>query len=144
MTDRRYLDDPGARRRRNWRIALAIVVSLALFVALLLFAVTTLTRPVVDAGDSFMTALKSGDFPRAYALAAPELQRELGSAQRLGAGVEPERPAEWGWSSRSIRNGTGRVSGAYTRLDGVPRRALLVMRKVDGEWRITAFRFGPD
>jgi len=144
MTDRNYLADPGARRRRNIRIALVIVASLTLFVGMLFFAVTTLTRPVVDAGDSFMTALKTGDFPRAYALAAPELQRELGSAQKLGAGVEPERPADWSWSSRSIRNGTGRVSGAYTRRDGVPRRALLVMRKVDGEWRITAFRLGPD
>lgn len=144
MTDKPYLHDPRLRRRRNLRIALIVVGSLALFVAVLAFGVMTLTRPVVDAGDTFMTALKQGDFPRAYALAAPELQRELGSAQDLAKRAEPERPASWGWSSRSIRNATGRVSGGYTRLDGVPRRAELVMRKVDGEWRVTAFRLGPE
>jgi len=144
MTDKDYVGDPKARRRRNLRIAALIVGSLALFIAVVAFAVMTLTRPVVDAGDAFMTALKQGDFPQAYALTAPELQRELGTAQDLAKRAEPERPAEWSWSSRSIRNGTGRVSGGYTRLDGVPRRAELVMRKVDDEWRITAFRLGPE
>ena len=143
MTDSRA-DVSGLRSPRNRRIVLMIVAGIALFVAALFLVVARLTQPVVDVGDSFMTALNEGDFPRAYALATPELQRELGSAQQLGASAEPERPAEWSWSSRSIRNSTGRVSGAYTRLDGAPRRAELVMRKVDGEWRITAFRLGPE
>jgi hypothetical protein len=144
MTDRSYANEPGLRRRRNLRIALAIVGALALFVAVLLFGVMSLTRPVVDVGDGFMTALKQGDFPRAYALATPELQRELGSAEDFAKRAGPERPATWSWSSRSIRNGTGRVSGAYTALDGRPSRAELVLHRVDGEWRVTAFRLSPD
>jgi hypothetical protein len=144
MTDRPYQDDPGLRRRRNLRIVLAIVGALTLFVAVLVFGVMTLTRPVVDAGDSFMTALRQGDFPRAYALTTPELQRELGSAEIFAKRAEPERPATWSWSSRSIRNGTGRVGGAYTRVDGRAGRAEVVLLRVDGEWRVTAFRLVPD
>ena len=144
MTDRHYVDDPRLRRRRNLRIVLAIVASVALFVAVLWFSVSALTRPVVDAGDNFMAALKQGDFPRAYALATPELQRELGSPDDFAGLAGRGRPADWGWSSRSIRNSTGRVSGAYTALDGRRGRAELVLRKVDGAWRITAFRFSPE
>jgi uncharacterized protein DUF4864 len=144
MTDKPYLHDPRLRRRRNLRIALLVAVALALFVAVLLFFVMTLTRPVVDVGDRFMTALKEGDFPRAYALATPALQRELGSAEDFAKRAGPERPASWSWSSRSIRNDTGRVSGAYTARDGRPSRAELVFHWVDGEWRVTAFRLGPD
>ncbi|MEA3030885.1 MAG: hypothetical protein QOJ53_1699 [Sphingomonadales bacterium] len=144
MSDRPYAHEPGLRRRRNLRIALLVVGALALFVTVLVFGVMSLTRPVVDAGDSFMTALKESDFPRAYALATPELQRELGSVEVFAKRAGPERPATWSWSSRSIRNGTGRVGGAYTRFDGRAGRAEVVLHRVDGQWRVTAFRLAPD
>jgi hypothetical protein len=131
MTDRAYSGDAPLRRKRNLRIAALIVLAVALFVAVLWFSVSALTRPVVEAGDGFMGALEQGDFPRAYAMTAPDLQRELGSAERS-------------WTSRSIRNGTGRVSGPYTSLEGRPSRAELVMTRVDGAWRITGFRLSPE
>jgi hypothetical protein len=104
------------------------------------FLVMRLTQPVVDVADAFMGALRDGDNNRAFQIAAPPLQRELGSAEQLGASIGAYRPQDWSWSSRSIRNDRGNVSGSVTYQGGRTGTAQIRMSQVDGEWRVTAYR----
>ena len=102
-----------------------------------------LTRPVVTASDGFMTALKDGDFEAAYAMGTPALQQELGSGQRIGELFAVARPVSWSWSSRSIRNGTGRVSGSVTYSTGSNGDVAIYLLPEGDVWKISGFRMNP-
>ena len=128
-------------RRRVWLFILIGVVAIAVLTAAILFLVTSLTRPVVDAGDAFMTALKDGDFGRASGLTTPALQRETGGAEGFARGIGVYRPASWSWSQRSIRNGVGRVSGSVTYQNGANGSVRLTMSQIDDRWRVEGYSF---
>lgn len=105
--------------------------------------VMSLTRPVVTASDTFMTALKDGNFDGAYAMGTPALQQELGSGKRIGEMFAVARPVSWSWSSRSIRNGSGHVSGSVTYSTGSNGDvAIFLLPEGDG-WKISGFRMNP-
>lgn len=129
------------RRWRVWHFILIGVVAVVVMVAAIVFLVTSLTRPAVDAADTFMTALKDGDFGRASSHTTPALQQETGGAEGFARGSAAYRPATWSWSQRSIRNGIGRVSGSVTYRDGASGSVRLTMRQVDDAWRIEGFSF---
>ena len=135
--------DEGAPKRR-WGLkhfAAFGCLGLIASVAIIFFFVFWLTRPIVDGADAFMGALKDGRYEQAYERAAPSLQQELGSAATFGAGIGRYRPREWSWSSRSMRNSVGNVSGGVTWQDGRSGTAEIQLNQVDGEWRVVAFRF---
>ncbi|MEA3013673.1 MAG: hypothetical protein QOD42_2218 [Sphingomonadales bacterium] len=96
---------------------------------------------MVAAADTFMGALRDGDYSRAFSQSAPALQRELGGAQGYGSGIGPYRPATWSWSQRSIRNGIGRVSGSVTYQDGARGSVRLTMRQLNDRWRVEGYSF---
>ena len=129
------------RRRRVWLFILIGVVAVAALAAAIFFLVISLTRPVVDAADAFMTALKDGDFGRAARQTTPALQRETGGAEGFARGIGVYRPATWSWSQRSIRNGIGRVSGSVTYQNGANGSVRLTMRQIDDRWRVEGYSF---
>jgi hypothetical protein len=129
------------RRWRVWHFILIGLLGVALLAAGIFFLVASLTRPVVDAADAFMTALKDGDFGRASSQSTPALQREVGGAEGYGRGIGAYRPATWSWSQRSIRNGIGRVSGSVTYQDGRSGSVALTMRQADDSWRVEGYSF---
>lgn len=136
--DRTAISAPKPR----WKLFLGLgCLGLIAFVAILLTFVFTLTRPVVDGADAFMGALRDGRHEQAYALAAPSLQQELGDADKFGGGIGMYRPREWSWSSRSLRNNVGNVSGGVTWQNGNSGTAEIQLNQVNGEWRVVAFRF---
>jgi hypothetical protein len=120
-----------------------LAVVIVAFIAILIFVIGLFTQPVVTVGDDFMTALKTGDYAHAYALCSPDLQEELGSASALGTMAQGYQPAQWNWSSRSIRNGVGRLDGSFTYVGGKSGTAHLTLASVDNGWRITSFRLNP-
>jgi hypothetical protein len=136
-----------ARTRRRWLIwaialgALAAVIIIGISGIVLL--VNALTQPVVDAGDNFMTALKTGNYAQAYDLSSPALQKELGSVARLATLADNYRPARWNWTSRSIRNGVGALYGSMTYADGKPGSVHLQLTQVGNDWKIVAFQLTP-
>lgn len=136
------MTDPSSAARRfgPGKIIAIVLAALAIFGVTLFFILKTALGPLVDAGDSFMGALRDGDYEQARTLAAPELQRMLG-IQELTATGTAYRPSTWSWSQRSDRNGTGYLSGSVTYRAGNEGTAELRLTKVDGAWRVTAFRF---
>jgi hypothetical protein len=134
----------GLPRWALWTLVLglfgAVIVS---FVFVLILVIGTLTQPVVTAGDGFMAALHNGDYAQAYAACTPELQQQLGSAAQIGTLAAGRRPATWTWTSRSIRNGVGRLDGPFTYTDGKPGTAHLTFREVDSAWKLTRFALNP-
>jgi hypothetical protein len=136
--------DQPRRGWKNWYLIPIGCLGLIALIAALVFFVFAVTRPVVDAGDSFMTALKAGDNTAAYALASPSLQRELGSAENLGKMAGTYRPSTWSWSGRHIENGTGRVEGTVTFADGRSGHVRIVLLQSGGGWKVSAFQLNPD
>jgi len=135
-------DANGRKRRwRAWHFVLIGLLGAVVLAAAIFFLVSSLTRPVVDAADHFMTPLKDGDFGRAASQSTPALQREMGGAEGYGRGIGAYRPATWSWSQRSIRNGIGRVSGSVTYQDGASGSVRLIMHQVDDAWRVEGYSF---
>ena len=129
------------RRRFNpWLLVPIILGALTVFGLALLLILRSALGPVVTAGDTFMGALRDGNYAQAYAEAAPELRQALGSAGRLGATAADYRPTSWSWSQRSVRNGPGYLSGSASWRSGNAGTAELRLVEVDGQWRVTAFR----
>jgi hypothetical protein len=136
------LDTTAPKRRwRAWHFILIGVLAVAALAAAIFTLVFSLTGPVVAAADSFMGALRDGDYSRAFSQSAPALQRELGDAQGYARGIGRYRPASWSWSQRSIRNGVGRVSGSVTYRNGANGSVQLTMSQIDDRWRVEGYSF---
>jgi hypothetical protein len=131
------------RRWRLWHIIAAAILGVAILAGGIVALAMSLTRPVVTASDTFMTALKDGDFHAAYAMGTPELRRELGSPERLGAMFVQARPATWSWSSRRIRNGAGSVSGSVAYSSGGESDVAIFLVAEGDDWKISGFRMNP-
>ena len=86
-----------------------------------------------------MSALKTGNYADAYALCTPDLQKQLGSASRIASLSQNHRPAQWSWSSRSVRNGVGYLDGPFTYTDGKAGNAHLVLHQVGKDWKLSSF-----
>ena len=139
MTD---LHSIAPRRRFGARRIIFIVLAgLAIFGVALFFILKSALGPVIDAGDAFMGALRDHNDSQAYSIVAPELQRRLGSVGGLTVTVDAYRPSQWSWSTRAVRNGIGDLSGSVTYQGGNSGTAELSLSKIDGSWRVTAFRF---
>jgi hypothetical protein len=138
---------PLASPRRRWLLWVVGLGSLAAivvaFIVILLLVLGSALQPVVTAGDNFMTALKTGDYAQAYALCTPDLQKELGSVAGTAALVQGHQPANWNWSSRSVRNGAGYLDGSLTYANGRTGTVHLVLNQVGKDWKIVSFRLNP-
>ena len=137
------LADP-ARRTMLWAVGLGgLALIVIAFVAGLIWLTTSLTQPVVDVGDSFLTAVQTGHDAAAYALCTPALQQRLGGAPGLTRLVAAFRPGQWSWSSRAVRNGAGFLDGAVTFVDGRAGTVHLTLQQVAGAWRVDALNLTP-
>jgi len=128
------------RRRLGLKIAIAVIVGLAVLGTALFVILKGALGPLVESGDGFMGALRDGNYMQAYSQATPDLQQALGSPEGLGATVAIYRPASWSWSQRSVRNGGGYLTGNVTYRTGNSGTASLRFIQVDGQWRVTAFQ----
>lgn len=102
-----------------------------------------LTQPAADTGGDFMTALREGNFARAYGLCHPNLQAELGSAEGLAELIVSNRvePVDWDFSSRDVSGDNAELSGSVT-FSGDRQGALqLVMVKSGDSWSVAGFNF---
>ncbi|MCX7839135.1 MAG: hypothetical protein N2559_06720 [Anaerolineae bacterium] len=100
------------------------------------------TQPIINAGDSFMTALKNEDYTSAYNLCTPALQQELRNPQGLANLIRNAnvRPIQWSYSSRNVSNDQGQLEGSVTFVGNREGTVQLVLTQVGGTWKIAGFR----
>ncbi len=99
------------------------------------------TQPAAQAGENFMSALKAGDYSKAYDLCAPDLQSELKDVQGLetmitGGNVQPSK---WNFTSRNVNNDTAQVEGNVTFTGDRSGTVSLVLNKMGNDWKVTGF-----
>lgn len=100
-----------------------------------------LTGPAAEVGESFMAALRDGDYTTAYNLCDPALQVELGSVEGLQSLVEAgsATPASWSFSSRQVNGNNATLSGDMTFENGQSGQVDLTLINSDGSWLLTSF-----
>ena len=124
---------------------LGLILGAVFIVGFLLstLVINPLTQPVVTTGDSFLTALRVDNYDQAYSLCMPELQHEVGGAGGLEKMFKTNEPAQWNWTSRSIRNGAGYLGGSLTFADGTKGTVQLTLTQVGNKWKIVSFSIDP-
>jgi hypothetical protein len=83
-----------------------------------------------------MAALRDGNYSRAFDLSSPDLQDEVGDASGLEAALSAKQPATWTFTSRSISNNNGQLSGTATYKDGTSGTVDMALSKFDNAWKV--------
>ena len=127
----------------------AVLLALCLLCGLIIGAVTLFpivlgfgaTQPAADAGEAFMTALKSGSYPQAYGMCAPALQQELKSPQGLQQLVTNGKvqPASWSFSSRNVNGNSAQLDGTATFANGTQGTVRIVLAQNGSVWQVVGF-----
>jgi hypothetical protein len=119
------------------------IVSCVIFAGGLFATIMGATQPVVDASDSFLNALKDGNYERAYALSSPSLQQELQNPQGFQRilGINRLPLKSWTYTNRSINNQQGQVVGNGELDDGRTVAITLQLVQTGGEWKVSSFNF---
>lgn len=94
------------------------------------------TQPVANAGEAYMTALRDGDYSKAFDLSSTALQQEVGNAQGLQTGLSSKQPARWSFTSRNVSNNQGNLSGTTTYKDGTSGTVDMVLTQVGNDWKV--------
>jgi hypothetical protein len=115
------------------------LIACIVFVVVLVSFVFAVTQPVVDASNAYLQAIQDGQLEDAYAMFAPSLQDELAYDDFVAIFGDSALDS-WTVNQRSIENGIGKMSGSLT-VDDESLSYELYSREIDGEWRITGYRF---
>ena len=131
---------PPPRRRSPLMIIGIIVLALAALCGgggyLLFNTVMNVTKPVADAGDAYMAALRDGDFIRAYDMSGSALQQEVGDAEGLQAAMGDRQLASWSFTKRAIENNQGTLSGTTTYTNGETGTLDMTLTQEGNEWKV--------
>ncbi len=107
-----------------------------------IFAVFNTVKPLTDTSNDFMTALRDGNYGKAYDLCGPDLQKEVGGSadglqQMIVSGNV--KPASWNFNSFNMSGSNGQVGGDVTFTGNRPGTASIVLAQVGGQWKIVGF-----
>ena len=94
-----------------------------------------------EPANLFMHALEDRDTETAFALLSSGTQSEWGSPAYMLEFIP--QPEDWQFSSFSIRNGLGTISGTVQFEDGSSDTLQIRMINQDG-WKITGINFGEE
>lgn len=127
---------------KSLKIALLVVLALAVSCGGILALTLSLTKGLVEAADGFFLAVKEDDLARARGFLAEEFRAST-SDEELRAYLGRSaltRFREASWSSRSIQNDRGRLEGSVETEDGGSIPIELALVKERGVWKIYALR----
>ncbi len=99
------------------------------------------TQPAATVGDSFMGALRDGNYAKAFELCSEDLQKELDSAASLETRIKDGNVevVDWHLTSRSVTNDQAELSGDVTFTGDRTGTVSLVAQKIGSDWRIAGF-----
>lgn len=103
------------------------------------------TQPAANTADAFMSALQQGNYAQAYALCAPALQQELGTADDLQTLIENAqvKPAKWTFNSREVSGNEGQVEGNVTFQDNRTGAVRITLQSSGNVWQVIGFDLKP-
>lgn len=114
-----------------------VVVGLVLLVSL---SACSSLGDVSDLGNSFMSALSTGDNATSYQMLHADVQEEVGGEAGWADWTSIRNFEKWKFNSTSVENNTAQLEGT-AELDGVTYDVVLVFDKVDDAWKITGISF---
>ncbi|MCC7445834.1 MAG: hypothetical protein IT324_00385 [Anaerolineae bacterium] len=103
-------------------------------------------KPITDASEGFMNALKTGDYNTAYNLLTPDVQTEVGgNANGLKSLIESNnsQPVSWSFSNVSVNNDRADFSGSVTFTGNRSGTGSLVLMKSGDAWKVAGFDLKP-
>lgn len=136
---------------RGWLIACVIagVVGLVLLVVCMggvffIRGIVTITQPVVDASDEFLTLLGQGKVAEAYAATADGFRYQQDEAS-FTAAVKQLGLTGYSssfWNSREVKNWEGSVEGVITTRTGDTKPTSIRLIQERGKWKVVGVRYG--
>jgi hypothetical protein len=131
-----------ARRRSPWLFIGCGALLLLLLVCggggLLFYnGIQSATQPVANAGDAFMSALRDGDYSKAFALCTAAVQQEVTDAKGLEDVFGQYQPTSWNFTGRSIENNTGKLDGTVKYKTGESGTVHLEFENVGNAWKVS-------
>ena len=100
-------------------------------------------KPVIDAGNAYLQAIKDGDYAGAAAMETDTFRNSDGSAEDLSVIFGENKPDSWNINSFNIQNSNGTASGTMTDQAGQTRNIEIYMVKEGDDWKITGFDIAP-
>ena len=144
-----YGPPPAAPRGRPrwllWVLGLVVllIVGCAVFFISIFSVVNGALGPVTTAGDSFMGALRDGNYSQAFDLCTPDLQRAVVDVAGLQAKIEQNKkqPKSWNFNSRNQNNSQASFTGTATYADGSNGNVSLNFIQAGNVWKVDGFDF---
>ncbi len=99
------------------------------------------TQPAAQAGENFMSALKAGDYSKAFDLCDPALQSELKDVQGLETMITNGnvQPNSWKFTSRNVDNSSAKLEGSATFTGDRAGTVSLELNKTGNDWKVIGF-----
>lgn len=123
-------------------IALGFCLCVIVMAAGVFLFASGLTQPAATVGEEFMTALKDGDYQKAFSLCSPALQRELGgNATGLERLIKNGRvePTTWTFTSRDVEGDTAELNGSASFTGNRKGTVRVTLGQDGGKWRVIGF-----
>ena len=139
---------------RNILIVVAVLVIGCVVCAGAAFALTggailtvfNAVKPITDASEGFMNALKTGNYDTAYALLSSDVQTEVGgNADGLKKLIEANntQPVSWSFTNANVTNDRADFSGSVTFTGNRTGTGSLVLMKSGDAWKVAGFNLKP-
>ncbi|EKD88888.1 MAG: hypothetical protein ACD_34C00285G0001 [uncultured bacterium] len=122
------------------RVAILMVISIILIMALSACGVVKDVAAVNDLGKGLMTALRDGDTAGSWDMLTTAVQDEVGSTDAWADFVYPRNFSNWNFTNTQVENNSAQMDGEAT-LGEETYTVLLVFDKVDDEWKISGINF---
>lgn len=122
------------------RVAILMMVSVVLIMALSACGAVKDVGTVNDLGKGFMTALRDGDAAGSWEMITTDVQEEVGGADAWAEFVYPRNFSNWDFSNTQVENDLAQMDGEAT-LGEETYTVVLIFDKVDDSWKISGINF---
>jgi hypothetical protein len=122
------------------RIAILMVVSVVLVMALSACGAVKDVATVNDLGKSFMTALRDGDTSSSWDMLTTAVQTEVGGTDAWVEFVTPRNFSDWTFTNTQVENSTAQMDGEAT-LGAETYTVVLIFDKESETWKLSGINF---
>lgn len=122
------------------KVAILIVVSIVVIMALSACGAVKDVGTVNDLGKGFMTALRDGDASGSWDMLTTAVQDEVGGTDAWGEFVTPRNFSNWNFTSTNVQNNSAEMDGEAT-LGAETYNVVLIFEKADDAWKISGINF---